>query len=165
MGIAESTLTVIASILMVIAFFASLLPFLPGPFMLWLISVGYGALTGFQQLTVASAILITGLMLIATSKDIWMPLVGMRKYGVSCSSALGMMIGGLVGTFTIPIPIIGTLLGAIAGAVLLELLNLGDLQLALKAGGFAFKSFLLGMATEMGFCLLIVAVFFSTLLL
>lgn len=165
MGIAESTLTVIASVLMVIAFFASLLPFLPGPFMLWLISIGYGVLTGFSQLTVGSAILITGLMLIATTKDIWMPVVGMRKYGVSCSSAIGMMIGGFVGTFAIPIPIVGTLLGAIGGAVLLELLNLGDLQLALKAGGVAFKSFLLGMATEMGFCFLIVAVFFLAVLL
>ena len=165
MGIAESTLTVIASILMVIAFFASLLPFLPGPFLLWLISIVYGVLTGFSQLTVGSAILITALMLIATSKDIWMPLVGMRKYGVSCSSALGMMIGGLVGTFAIPIPIVGTLLGAMGGAILLELLNLGDLQLALKAGGFAFKSFLLGMATEMGFCFLIAVVFFATVLL
>jgi uncharacterized protein YqgC (DUF456 family) len=165
MGIAESTLTVIASVLMVIAFFASLLPFLPGPFILWLISVGYGALTGFSQFTVGSAILATALMLIATTKDIWMPLVGMRKYGVSCSSALGMMIGGLVGTFAIPIPIVGTLLGAVGGAVLLELLNLGDMQLALKAGGIAFKSFLLGMATELGFCLLIVAVFFAAVLL
>jgi uncharacterized protein YqgC (DUF456 family) len=165
MGIAESTLTVIASILMIVGLIASFLPFLPGPLMLWAISVGYGALTGFSQLTVGATVLITALMLIATSKDIWMPLVGMRKYGVSCSSALGMMIGGLVGTFAIPIPIVGTLLGAIGGAVLLELLNLGDLQLALKAGGIAFKSFLLGMATEIGFCLLIAVVFFATVLL
>jgi uncharacterized protein YqgC (DUF456 family) len=165
MGIAESTLTVIASVLMVVALVASFLPFLPGPFMLWVISVGYGALTGFSQLTVGSAVVITALMLIATSKDIWMPLVGMRKYGVSCSSALGMMVGGLVGTFAIPIPIVGTLLGAIGGAVLLELLNLGDMQLALKAGGVAFKSFLLGMATEFGFNLLICIVFFGTILL
>jgi len=164
MGIAESGLTVIAGVLMVIALFASLLPFLPGPFMLWTISIVYGILTGFQHLTVLSAITITALMIIATSKDIWMPIVGMKSYGVSCSTAIGMFFGGLVGTFVIPIPIVGTLIGAIVGAILLELLNLGDLQKALKAGGYAFKSFLLGMATELGFSVLIVVIFFASLL-
>ncbi len=163
MGIAESSLTVIAGVLMVIALFASLLPFLPGPFMLWLISIVYGILTGFQHLTVLSALVITALMLIATTKDIWMPIVGMKTRGVSCSTAIGMFIGGLIGTFAIPIPILGTLIGAIIGAILLELLNLGDLQKALRAGGYAFKSFILGMATEFGFNILIVAVFFASL--
>jgi len=163
MGIAESGLTVIAGILMVIALFASLLPFLPGPFILWLISIVYGILTGFQHLTVLSAVVITVLMLIATTKDIWMPIVGMKTYGVSCSTAFGMFLGGTIGTFTIPIPILGTLVGAIVGAVLLELLNLGDMQKALRAGGYAFKSFILGMATEFGFNILIVLVFFASL--
>ena len=163
MGIAESGLTVIAGVLMVITLFASLLPFLPGPFMLWLISIVYGILTGFQHLTVLSAVAITALMIIATTKDIWMPIIGMKTYGVSCSTAFGMFAGGFVGTFAIPIPIVGTLVGAIVGAILLELLNLGDLQKALKAGGFAFKSFILGMATEFGFNILIVAVFFGSL--
>ena len=143
MDIAQSGLTVIAGVLMVIALIASLLPFLPGPFMLWVISIVYGVLTGFQHLTVLSAVVITILMIIATTKDIWMPIVGMKTSGVSCSSAIGMFVGGLIGTFAIPIPIVGTLIGAIVGAILLELLNLGDLQKALKAGGFAFKSFLL----------------------
>src|SRR5215210_2427063 len=132
MDIAESTLTVIAGIAMVGALFLSLLPFLPGPLVLWAISLVYGILTNFQHLTVLSMIVITLLMLVATSKDIWMPLVGMKSYGVSCSSSFGMMVGGLVGTFSIPIPILGTLIGAIIGAVLLELLNVGDTNRALR---------------------------------
>jgi uncharacterized protein YqgC (DUF456 family) len=163
MSFAESGLTVIAGVLMVIALFASLLPFLPGPFMLWVISIVYGILTGFQHLTVLSAVVITALMIIATTKDIWMPIVGMKTHGVSCSTAFGMFAGGLVGTFAIPIPILGTLIGAIVGAILLELLNLGDLQKALRAGSFAFKSFIFGMATEFGFNILIVLVFFASL--
>src|SRR3954449_6495194 len=120
MSFAESGLTVIAGILMVIALFASLLPFLPGPFILWLISIIYGILTGFQHLTVLSAVVITALMLIATTKDIWMPIVGMKTSNISCSTAIGMFLGGTIGTFAIPIPIVGTLIGAIVGAVLLE---------------------------------------------
>ena len=57
MGIIESGLTVIAGVLMVIALLASLLPFLPGPFMLWVISLIYGVLTGFHHLTVPAAVM------------------------------------------------------------------------------------------------------------
>ena len=84
--------------------------------------------------------IITVLMMIATTKDIWMPILGMKTYGVSCSSAFGMFVGGLIGTFAIPIPIVGTLIGAIVGAILLELLNLGDMQKALKSGRIRLQS-------------------------
>ena len=164
MDIGESTLTIIAGIAMVGVLLLSLLPFLPGPLLLWGISLVYGILTQFQHLTVLSMILITILMLIATSKDIWMPIIGMKTYGVSCSSAFGMSVGGLVGTFTIPIPILGTLIGAIIGAVLMELLNVGDTSRALRAGGIAFKAFILGMITEFGFNVLIVGAFFASVL-
>lgn len=164
MDIGESTLTIIAGIAMVGGLFLSLLPFLPGPLVLWGISLVYGILTNFQNLTVLSMVVITILMLIATSKDIWMPLIGMKTYGVSCSSAFGMMVGGLIGTFVIPIPILGTLAGAIIGAVALELLNAGEMSRALRAGGIAFKAFILGMITEFGFNVLIVGVFFASVL-
>lgn len=164
MDIGESTLTIIAGVAMVGGLFLSVLPFLPGPLMLWGISLVYAILTNFQNVTVLSMVVITILMIVATSKDIWMPIIGMKTYGVSCSSALGMSVGGLVGTFVIPIPILGTLLGAIAGAVLMELLNAGEMSRALRVGGVAFKAFILGMITEFGFNLLIVAVFFASVL-
>ena len=165
MSLAESGLTILAAVLMVITLIASLVPVLPGPFLLWAISIAYGILTGFQHLTVAAAVAITVLMLIGTLKDFWMPLLGMKTQGASCSTVFGMIVGGLIGTFAIPVPVIGTLIGAVAGAALLELLHLGDTQKALQAGGFALRSFVLGMLTELGFNLLIVAVFFGSLLL
>ena len=164
MGIAESGLTILASILMVGALLISVLPFVPGPLLLWVISIGYGFLTNFQQLTVLSAVIITGLMIAGTTKDFWLPLLGMKTQGASCSSVFGVIVGGMVGTFTIPIPVIGTLIGAIIGAILMELLRLGDLQKAIQAGGFAFRTFVLGMLTEFGFNLLIVAAFFASVL-
>jgi uncharacterized protein YqgC (DUF456 family) len=103
-------------------------------------------------------------MLVGTTKDIWLPLLGMRTQGASCSSAFGVIVGGLVGTFTIPIPVIGTLIGAIVGAILMELLRLGDMQKAIQAGGFAFRTFVLGMLTEFGFNLMIAAAFFASVL-
>ena len=163
MNFGDLGLMLIAGILMVVVLIASLLPFLPGPFLLWAISLVYGVLTGFQHLTVLAAVVITLLMVIGTTKDFWMPIVGIKAYGVSCSAALGMMIGGTVGTFIIPIPIVGTIIGMIIGAIVLELLNLGDMRRALQAGGAAFKSYLLGFMTEIGFNLLIVGTFFGSL--
>lgn len=164
MGIAESGLTILASVLMVVALLVSVLPFVPGPLILWGISIGYGVLTSFQHLTVLSAVIITLLMLAGTTKDIWLPLLGMKTQGASCSSAFGVIVGGLVGTFAIPMPIVGTLIGAVVGAILMELLRLGDVQKAIQAGGFAFRTFVLGMLTEFGFNLLIVAAFFASVL-
>ncbi len=165
MTFAESGLTLIAGILMIAALLLSVLPFLPGPLILWGISLVYGILTNFQHLTPLTMIVITLLMLIGSTKDFWMPILGMKTYGVSCSTALGMMLGGTIGTFAIPVPVVGTLIGGIVGAVLMELLNVGEMRRALQAGGVALKSFILGMLTEIGFNLLIVAVFFGSLLI
>jgi uncharacterized protein YqgC (DUF456 family) len=165
MGIGETGLTIIASILMIGGLLLSVLPFLPGPFLLWLISLIYAILTEFRFVTPLAMVIITVFMLAGSTKDFWMPILGMKTYGVSCSTALGMMIGGTAGTFLIPVPVLGTLLGAIGGAVLLELLSVGEMRRAFQAGGIALKAFILGMLTELGFNLLIVAVFFGSLLI
>ena len=165
MGIAESGLTIIAGILMVVTLFLGLLPFLPGPLILWGISVVYGILTNFQHLTILSVIIITLLMIIGSTTEFWTPLIGMKGRGSSCSSVLGTILGGLVGTFAIPIPIAGTLIGMILGAILLEAMRLGDLKKALQAGSLAFESFVWGIITEFGFNLAIVGVFFGSLLI
>src|SRR5262249_19374162 len=105
MDLAESGLTIIAGMLMLIALVASvLLPFIPGPFILWGIGMIFGVLTGFAHFTGLSAVISTLLMIVATTKDLWMPIVGMKRYNLSCSTALGMFFGGIVGTFAIPIP-------------------------------------------------------------
>jgi len=164
MGFAESGLTIIAGGLMIIVLIISLIPVLPGPFLLWLISLVYGLLTGFDHLTGLAMVVITLLMVTGMSKDFWMPLIGMKRTNASCSTVFGMFVGGVIGTFALPIPVIGTLIGAVVGAMILELLNVGEFQKAFRAGGFAFKTFMLGMVTEFGFNLLIVLVFFGSLI-
>lgn len=165
MDIAESGLTLIAGILMVIGLFVSLLPFLPGPLLLWGISVVYAYLTGFQHVTVLAIVVISLLMIIGSTTDFWTPFVGMKSRGASCSSVLGTILGGLIGTFVVPIPILGTLIGAMVGAVALEAMRLGDLRKALTAGSLALESFVLGMVLEFVFNLGIVVTFFGSLLL
>lgn len=162
MDFAQSTLTIITLVAMIITLFLSLIPFVPGPLLVWGIAIVYGVLTGFNEFTLISAILATGLMALAMTKDFWLPVLGLRSGDVSCSSVFGTIVGGLIGTFFIPIPIVGTLLGAIGGAIVLEVLRVGDLKLALRAGGFAFRTFMISMVMEFLFSLAIIGVFLAS---
>jgi uncharacterized protein YqgC (DUF456 family) len=69
------------------------------------------------------------------------------------------LIGGVLGTFLIPVPILGTLIGAVVGAMGVEFVRFGELQIALDAGGHAFRLYLLSVTVEFASSLLIIAVF------
>lgn len=165
MDLAQSGLTILTLILMIVALLLSIIPFVSGPLLLWGISIIYAILTGFQQVTVISIILISLLGLVGTTSGFWTPMLGMRTRDASCSSVFGTILGGLIGTFAIPVPLLGTLLGAIAGAILVEVLAVGDLAKAVRAGGFAFQSFIVGMVFEFLLSVAMIGVFVASILL
>lgn len=155
----EPFVIVTVTVVMLITSFVAILPILPGPALVWAIAMIYGVLTNFTVVSPLTAIVITLLMIIGSTTEFWTPIFGMRVRGASCSSIAGTLVGGLAGTFLIPVPIFGTLLGAVGGAVALELLRLGDLQKAFRAGSFAFESYLWSVVLEIGFSFLIVIIF------
>lgn len=155
MDIAE-ILTLIA---LIISLLIAILPIVPGPPLMWLICLAFGVLSGFREFTILSMVVVSVLMLISVTNDLWLPLLGMKTRGLSCSSAIGTIGGGILGTFLIPIPVLGTLIGAIGGAIILEVLRVGDLKVALRAGGFALESFIYGSILEMIINLAIIGVF------
>jgi len=155
MDIAEILTLIVLGITLLI----SIIPFVPGPVLMWLICIIYGVVSSFREFTLLSAAGVTLLMLVAASSEFWLPLLGMKTRGLSCSSVIGTLGGGLLGTIFIPIPILGTLIGAIGGAIGLEILRVGDLKVALRAGGFALESFIYGMILEVIINLSIIGVF------
>ncbi len=164
-SVSETVLTALAIALMLIAMLASIIPFIPGPALVWAVGVVYAALTGFQRVTWAGVALMTVFMLLGVTSGWWMPALGMRAQGGSCLSILGALIGGLVGTFVIPIPIIGTLFGAVIGATLFEFARAGELRAALHSGGAAVMGYLLGLVVEFAMSALIFVVFVGSLIL
>jgi uncharacterized protein YqgC (DUF456 family) len=74
-------------------------------------------------------------------------------------ASLGSLIGGLVGTFVLPIPLIGTVAGMVIGALLFEFMRVGEMQQATRAGRIAFKTYLLGIVTEFASSVAIVLIF------
>ena len=92
-----------------------------------------------------------GLEIIASAK-------GAKQAGASKRGALGALVGGLlggiVGTFMLPIPVVGTLVGgaagAFAGSAILEHEGGAEARAALRVGGGAAAGHLVGMVAKFG---------------
>ena len=156
---AETLVLTLIVILMVLIVIASLLPVVPGPALVWAIGTLYAAATGFERITILPVAIMTVLMILGSTSGWWMQALGMKAQGGSWTAVIGGLLGGLVGTFAIPVPILGTLIGVVGGTVLFELLRVGNAEDAARTSAIALKSYLLSLLTETGVSALIVLVF------
>jgi uncharacterized protein len=163
MDIGESALVTLAAVLMVVAFALSFIPMMPGAMVVWVVAIGFAILEGFKRMTPLAAVIATLIMAVGTLSDFWLPLLGVKSQGASCLATIGASVGGLLGTFFIPIPILGTLIGCVIGALIAEFVRLRQLRQAIQAGRVAFKMFVVGYAVEVVCSLGVVIVFFVSL--
>jgi uncharacterized protein YqgC (DUF456 family) len=114
-----------------------ILPMLPGILLIWL-SVFFFFLVerglGFAAIDPITFGVITALALVAGTSDIWLPLLGARRSGSSKRAMVAGLLGGLLGTFVLPIPLLGTVVGYAAGVLLGEYQKHGNWDKALRAG-------------------------------
>jgi hypothetical protein len=164
MDILQISLITLATGLMVVALLLAFIPVLPGPVLVWGVAIAFGYLNGFQRFTTISAILVTALMIGGVTNDFWLPLLGARTMGLSWQASVGSFIGGFIGTFFLPIPVIGTLVGCVAGALILELARLRQMRGALQAGQSALKMFILSYIVEIAASVAIFAVYMVSIL-
>ena len=157
-------LTLVAIVLMLFAIAASIIPFVPGPALVWLIGVAYAALTGFARVTWVGVGVMTVFMLVGATAGWWMSALGMKAQGGSWLGVAGALVGGLIGTFAIPLPIVGTVVGMAAGAMLLEYTRARRVRAAIRAGGASVAAYLMGVFVEMAMSVLIFAVFIGSLI-
>ena len=155
----ESALITVALVLMVIGVILSLVPFLPGPMIVWGIAFVYTLLDGFHHVGLLGLFIMTALMIFGSTSEVWMQLLGMRMRGGSCLTTLGSVAGGLLATFVLPIPIVGTVVGMVLGAWFVEFSRHGEMNNAVQAGSNAFWVYLLGTAAETAAAILILVVF------
>lgn len=158
------TILLIAVAVMIIVAFVSVIPFVPGPMLVWGIGLVAAFLTGFEHVTIAANVMMFVLMLVGTFQEYWLPLFGIRAEGLSCLGAIGSVIGGIAGTFLIPIPILGTIIGSVLGTLVVEYTRIREMQHALRAGKTAFKLYLWGVVVEFCFSVLIIVVFILSIL-
>ncbi len=159
MPFANTPIVALSLIVMILGIVASFIPVVPGTVLVWAIATIFAVLDGFAHITVPAVIVMTLIMLISITHDIWLPLIGIQSSGLSCLGAVGLTIGGLIGTFAIPVPLVGSLLGAVAGALLVEFIKMRQLRGAIKAETVAAKLFFIGYLIEVGSAIAVFGVY------
>lgn len=129
-------MTILAVVIFVVTFLVALagiiLPILPGVPIVAAGALIAAWLTGFRELGVTPLVIIGLLTALSIALDYVAGAVGAQKYGASRSGIWGSVIGSLVGIFFFP-PF-GFLIGALAGAVIAEMLIGRKLEEAIKSG-------------------------------
>ncbi|MCS7072672.1 MAG: DUF456 domain-containing protein [Anaerolinea sp.] len=162
-SITQPAILAVGTFLLMIAFVLSFIPILPGAILVWAVAVVTAILNHFIQITPLAVAMMTIIMAINATSDIWLPMLGVRTSGLTCLGAVGSMLGGLVGTFVIPLPILGTLIGTVIGALAIELIYFGEMRKAFQAGRIALKLFIVGYILEMASSAAIVLIFLVSL--
>src|SRR3989454_4646346 len=98
---------------------------LPGLWVMVAGIVGYGWLTDFRSVGVATIAIVLGLAFLGEIIEAWLGFRFARTFGGSRRSAWGALVGGVGGAVLgVPVPILrsvlGAFLGSFAGAALLE---------------------------------------------
>lgn len=115
------------------------IPILPGMLLVWLSVIVYAWRTGFETVGWPSLVIITIIALVTGLSNIWLPLLGAQKRGAAKRALFLGIIGAIIGTFVIPLPLLGTVIGYAIGVFLGEFMKQREWRLALKAsiGGVA----------------------------
>jgi hypothetical protein len=160
-----SPLALLAYLLMFVGLIGSLLPLVPGPIFIWLGALVWAANDGFQAVGWPTLLFLGVLTILAWSSDLLLTAVFSRRGGASWKAIAGAILGGFAGGILFGgwIPILGTLiatvLGAIAGMVVIEALGKRDLRAAMHATRGYMVGVLASSALEAALALVMILVF------
>jgi uncharacterized protein YqgC (DUF456 family) len=142
---------------MLVGLIGIVLPVIPGTIVIFLSALIYALIEGFQTVGWPTLLVLGLLTLVATTADIWASSVGAKVGGASGWSVVLGLVGGLVGfvLFTLP----GAIIGAILGVLLTEILRVGNLRQAFKAGSGWALGWILSTVVQLAIGLIMVAIF------
>jgi uncharacterized protein YqgC (DUF456 family) len=162
-GVEQGAALLLAGVIMFFGTVAAVLPLVPGPALVWFSAVIYAIFTNFKEVGPIPLIILTVLMILGSTTNLWMSLLGVKATGGSGWGVVGGMIGMLIGMIVF-FPL-GALIGAVVGALGIELARTGDLRKALKIGGGTAGGYVLGVVAELLIALIMDVVFIITLVL
>lgn len=136
----ETSLTILIGLVMLAGTIGLAVPIFPGLLIIWLASLGYGLLSGFNTTGIVIFILITILALGGSLVDNLLMAIGGHKGGASWKTILVALFFGILGTLLLP-PF-GGLIAAPLSILLLEYYRVRDWDKARQA--------LIGMAAGWG---------------
>ena len=148
----DLTLAIFGSILVLIGFFGSILPVIPGPPISWagLLLLKWTAYISENLSSYQNVLwILLFFVVLVTILDYVVPIMGTRKYGGSKRGVWGATLGVVVGLFFGP-P--GIILGPFLGAYLGEISSGKKNREALRAAWGSFVGFLLGVGLKLMTC-------------
>jgi uncharacterized protein YqgC (DUF456 family) len=90
---------------------------LPGLWVMVVGVIGYGWLTSFVTVGVATIAIVVALAVLGEVLEMWVGFGLARRYGGSHRAGWGALIGGIAGAIVgVPVPIIGSVIGAFLGS-------------------------------------------------
>jgi uncharacterized protein YqgC (DUF456 family) len=143
----------ITQLLMLVGLFGLILPIFPGLVVMWLATLGYGVVTGFDTLGAVLFAIITLLMLAGSVVDNILMGAGARQGGASWVTIGVALVAGVAGTLLFP-PF-GGILAAPLAVLLLEYRRQGDFKRAWRALGGLATGWGLSFLVRLGMGLLI----------
>lgn len=152
-------------VLMFLGLVGSVVPIIPGPFLIWLAALAWAWQNGFQAVGWPTLIVLGLLTLLAWGSDLLVTAFLGRKTGVSWKAIVGAIAGAIVGGLLLGgfVPIVGTLLAALAGGVagilLVEYVDKRNWKLAVQAGRTYILGYLLSSLVEVWLAVLMIILF------
>lgn len=161
---APSLLGLLAIILIFVGLAGSVIPVLPGPFLIWLGALIWAWADGFTRIGWGTLIVLGVLAVAAWGSDIFLSTVMSRRAGASWKAIIGAIVGGILGAVALSwVPILGSILGAILGAVggmwLVEYQEKGSTQAATTSVQAYVSSLVVAAIVEMTLAIVMVTIF------
>ncbi len=152
-----SQVAIETAIIMFIGLVGGLLPFIPGPPLIWLGALYYAYRTNMVDVGWPSLTLLLILAIIGSTADIWMGYLGARRGGASSWASLASIVGGLIGLLVLSLP--GMLIGSIGAVALLEYQRHRSVHNMLRASGGYVVGWLLSVVVKIALSILMIVIF------
>ncbi len=137
----------LALVVMVVGLLGVVVPVMPGLLLVWAAAVGSLLWQGVDATAWWVAALLTLLFAVGTAATVYLPTRSGRQGGVPGSTLGYVLLGAVVGFFVVPV--LGLLLGALAGLYLGERSRLGDPGRARASTGRVLRAYGLGVLVEL----------------
>lgn len=148
----------IVIVMFLIGLVGIILPLIPGILLVWLAVLFHAFSDGFTVITPGWFMVITIIAIATGTSDLWLPLLGARKSGASWQALVAGVIGGIIGTFALPI--IGTIVGYAAGVLLAEYIRHGAWEPALRSGFGVLAGWGIATLLQLVGAVMIIVIFF-----
>lgn len=134
----------------------AVLPFLPGPLLIFIGAFIYAAATQFTVIGLGRLVVLGVLTGVGWGLAHFASVLGARRYGGSHWAVLGAIIGAIFGVAMGPL---GLVIGPAAGAVVFELAATRDLDRSLRGGVGAIVGVVVGAIAQVSIAAMMIGLF------